>query len=794
MKNALLNRLTTRAVLTVCLALLFALATHAQDQPVYTDSLQNSWENWSWAQTNLSATSPVHSGTNSISVVATGTFQAAYFHHAAFSTAGYTYLTFWINGGPAGGQHLQVQGTIGGAAQTAVGLSPLAANTWQQITVPLSSLGMNSGTMMDGFWIQDTSGTAFPVFYLDDITLLSGPAPTPTPTPVPTPTPTPGNTTITVDASANRHPISPLIYGTAFATTAQLLDLNAPLNRSGGNTTTSYNWQQNASNHANDWFFESIADGPGVAGDAGDSFIQTTKNGNAQPAITIPIIDWVAKVASDRSILPSFRVSKYGAQKSVDPFLQDAGNGVKPDGTNVTGNDPNDANVPNSTTLQQGWVQHLLGRWGNASGSGLKYYILDNEHSIWFSTHRDVTPTGMTMDQHWTRMRDYAAMIKAQDPNATIWGPEEWGWGGYLYSGYDQQFATPANGYTHPDRAAHGNVDYMPWLLQQFKNYETANGKRILDVFTLHYYPQANEFGDDVSAPMQALRNRGTRSLWDPNYVDQSWIGTQVKLIPRMKNWVAQNYPGTKIGVTEYNWGAEGNINGATTQADIFGIFGREGIDLATRWTTPATGSPVYNAMKIYRNYDGNKSGFGDTSVSASVANPDNLSAFAAIRSSDGAMTIMIVNKIAPGYVTTINLSSFAAGPTAQVWQMTSANSITHLANSAVTNNTVNITVPDQSITLLVIPAQVLASPSNLTGMQIASAVYLSWIDNTTDEDGFVIERAPASTGVFTELFRAAPNQTRYTAPVKRGSYTYRVRTLRGGFLSDPSNAVQLGR
>src|SRR5580700_6139135 len=60
-------------------------------------------------------------------------------------------------------------------------------------------------------------------------------------------------TTITVDANANRHPISPLIYGVAFGTTAQLTDLNAPLNRSGGNATTRYNWQLNASNHANDW-------------------------------------------------------------------------------------------------------------------------------------------------------------------------------------------------------------------------------------------------------------------------------------------------------------------------------------------------------------------------------------------------------------------------------------------------------------------------------------------------------------------------------------------------------------
>ena len=56
-------------------------------------------------------------------------------------------------------------------------------------------------------------------------------------------------------------------------------------------------------------------------------------------------------------------------------------------------------------------------------------------------------------------------------------------------------------------------------------------------------------------------------------------------LIPRMKGWVASYYPGTKIGITEYNWGAEGYINGATAQADILGIFGREGLDLATRWT-----------------------------------------------------------------------------------------------------------------------------------------------------------------------------------------------------------------
>src|ERR1019366_9459284 len=100
-----------------------------------------------------------------------------------------------------------------------------------------------------------------------------------------------------------------------------------------------------------------------------------------------------------------------------------------------------------------------------------------------------------------------------------------------------------------------------------------------------------------------------------------------------MKSWVSTNYPGTKIGVTEYNWGAEPSINGATAQADILGIFGTQGLDLATRRTTPDPSTPTYKAIKIYRNYDGNKSAFGDTSIQTTVPNPDILSAFSALRS-----------------------------------------------------------------------------------------------------------------------------------------------------------------
>lgn len=181
-----------------------------------------------------------------------------------------------------------------------------------------------------------------------------------------------------------------------------------------------------------------------------------------------------------------------------------------------------------------------------------------------------------------------------------------------------------------------------------------------------------------------------------------------MQLVPRLKNWTATYYPGTTVGITEYNWGAEGHINGATAQADILGIFGREGLALATRWTTPNPSTPTYQAIKMYRNYDNYGSGFGDVSVSASVPNPDNLAVFAAQRSSDLALTIMAVNKVLSGSTAVnLRLANFTAGGPAQVWQLTSSAVIARLADAAVSGSTLAVTLPPQSITLFVIPSTV---------------------------------------------------------------------------------------
>lgn len=510
--------------------------------------------------------------------------------------------------------------------------------------------------------------------------------------------------TIAVDASAGVRRINPNIYGMAYATTAQLNDLNVPVNRMGGNNTTRYNWSINADNRANDWYYQSIPETSAVPGERGDTFISQTRAGNAQPMVTIPIIGWVAKLGANRSKLASYSQAKYGAQTDADwQWYPDAGNGIlASNGQPITNNDPHDANVPVTATDQRAWVQAIVNRWGQASAGGLRYYILDNEHSIWHSTHRDVHPTGANMEEIRNRILEYAAAIKAVDASALIVGPEEWGWSGYLLSGYDQQWGS-RNGWSNlPDRAAHGNMDYLPWLLQQLRN----DGRRLLDIFTVHYYPQGGEFSNDTSTAMQQRRNRSTRSLWDPNYTDETWIADKVRLIPRLRSWAdTYYYAGTPIGLTEYNWGAENHINGATAQADVFGIFGREGLDIGARWTTPDTATPTYKAIKMYRNYDGAKSTFGDWSVQAAGPNPDNVAAFAAARSADGSLTVMVISKYLSGSTpVTLNLSNFAVGGAARVYQLTSANAINRLADLTLSQGSVSTSVPAQSITLVQIP------------------------------------------------------------------------------------------
>jgi uncharacterized repeat protein (TIGR01451 family) len=383
------------------------------------------------------------------------------------------------------------------------------------------------------------------------------------------------------------------------------------------------------------------------------------------------------------------------------------------------------------------------------------FYDLDNEPMLWNSTHRDVHPDPVDYDEMRDRTWQYGAAVKAADPTAQTLGPVTWGWCAYLYSAADG--CSPG-----PDRASHGGIDFTPWYLQQMAAYEQANGVRILDYLDLHYYPQASgvALSSAGNAETQALRLRSTRSLWDPTYQDESWISDTtsepIQFIPRMQQWVADNYPGTRTAITEYNWGALDHINGALAQADVLGIFGREGLDLATLWGPPDADEPGAYAFRMYLNYDGLGSGFGETSVYASSTDQGQVSIYAARRDDDAALTLMAINKTDQPLTSTVSLANVAPVGSAQVYRYSSADldAIVHEPDQPLAGDGFTTTLPANSITLFVIPT--IAQPDLTPSYKAASSPYAHHGERITYTVGIRNATGPmTATVLFTDTLHA---------------------------------------
>ncbi len=513
---------------------------------------------------------------------------------------------------------------------------------------------------------------------------------------------------LSVNVTANQHAISPYIYGMNFAPQTLANALQLPVNRWGGNATSRYNWQNDISNHASDWYFENIkeSDATNLPTDSAvNRFIEQNEGTNTETLLTVPLMGYVSK--NDDSAC-GFSISTYGTQTGNDwEWRPDCGNGISSaTGNPITGNSPVSTSLVITQSFVSNWVISLTASYGDASSGGVRFYNLDNEPGLWHETHRDVHPQNMTYIESLTRGHDYAAAIKAIDPDALTLGPVQDGWTRYFYSAYTQYPDPDGPG----DRTANGGTPFVEWYLEHMQGYEIAEGMRLLDYFDLHYYPQAPgvTLSPAGNSTTQALRLRSTRSLWDPTYVDESWIkdteegNIAVQLIPRMQDWVDTYYPGTKLAISEYNWGGLESINGALAQADVLGIFGREGLDLATLWDPPNSNEPGAYAFRMYRNYDGAGHKFGETSVSATSGDQSQLAIYAATRSSDGALTLMLINKTGSSLTSTVTLSNFTPSSVAQVYRYTGGTTIQSLSQS-VGPTGFSATFPANSITLLVL-------------------------------------------------------------------------------------------
>jgi hypothetical protein len=443
--------------------------------------------------------------------------------------------------------------------------------------------------------------------------------------------------------------------------------------RWGGDDISRYNYKTNTTNSASDYYFENFTGAANMLGGGNFTGLITTDSSIGAATLgTVPVLGWIANNITGAC---SFTQASYPGQTSYNGtcgsgiYPDGTAGCTNSGGCDIYGNNtiaaitslseaPPDITAastpaPGSVTLKWadstwagGWVDSIYSVYGAANpltgmGKGVAIWDLDNEPTWWSAVHRDVHPNPFTYDEVTNGGLGTALAIKTIDPTTMVSGPVIDNWWAYFYSMKDID-----NGYsTGPcyqpwsgpiDREAHGGAPLIEYYLQQFNNYSQRYGMRLLDYVDIHGYLAPIYSGNSVAftsagnTSEQQVRMNGTRVFWDPAYTDPSFpqpnyltdpnytsscsLPPQApELITMLKKWVAIDYPGTKTAIDEYNFGGLESINGAVTQADILGIFGREGLDLGAFWPASAynTQGPGNMAFAIYRNYDGNKSVFG---------------------------------------------------------------------------------------------------------------------------------------------------------------------------------------
>lgn len=452
-----------------------------------------------------------------------------------------------------------------------------------------------------------------------------------------------------INAQRDRHPISPLVYGTNRA--ADLARAGNRLLRLGGNRYTAYNWENNASNAGDDWNSQndgylSTSNVPAQA--VTDAFLQATLH-DAAVLVTIPILDYVAAdKASDGDVRESgsdylrTRFRKNRAEKGA-PFSE------LPDASDAYVN-------------QDEFVHYLHEHKPKVP----ILFSLDNEPGLWSSTHEAIHPKPVTYAELWDRNQRFAIAIKKVWPEAPITGFVSYGWNGFV------------NLQNAPDNR---NRDFIDWYLDQARAAEKGQGRRLIDYLDLHWYPEAKGggkrvTGGDNSEAVAQARVQAPRSLWDPSYSETSWIrdalGEPIDLIHRIRSKIARHYPGTRLAFTEWDYGGGDHISGGLASADVLGVFGRFGVDLAAHWPGGKELPFVTAAFRVYLNYDNLGGHFGDTSIWAESSDVPTATVYASVDAeSTNRMVIVAINKADSAKIAAVKIAPKHGYETASVFTLT---------------------------------------------------------------------------------------------------------------------------
>ena len=430
--------------------------------------------------------------------------------------------------------------------------------------------------------------------------------------------------------------ISPYIYGSNAQSDDR--DERITARRQGGNRLTGYNWENNASNAGNDYihhsdnyltrdFTQAEQDIPGIVL---TKFHEESLAMGAYSLVTLPAAGFVAR-------------DKHG---TVEPNES----APSPRWREVVFRKPGAFSTTPDTTDAFVYVDEetrfLVDRFGGASsGRGVRGYAIDNEPALWPSTHARLHPEPTRARELIEKSLALAAAVKSVDRDAEIFGGVFYGYSEYL----NEQNAPDWNEFS-------GYGTYLDAFLAEMKKGEDRAGSRLVDVLDIHWYPEARgrdrngalvriPFDTTTDSGVAAARMQAPRSLWDSTYTEESWIGqyfSPVALLPSINASIARYYPGTRLAVTEFNYGGENHISGAIAIADVLGILGEQRVYMANHWG-PIDGF-VSSAYRLYRNYDGAGGSFGSRGLRSRTADNERSALHSAIDSL-GRLHMITINR-----------------------------------------------------------------------------------------------------------------------------------------------------
>jgi len=500
-----------------------------------------------------------------------------------------------------------------------------------------------------------------------------------------------------VDATSQRTVISSAIYGVALNKDASMQI--ATLNRWGGDSTGSYNWKNDIFNTGTDWncanyqgLFTSPTPSPSLT-TSSDQFVHYNITKGVDTLMTIPITGWLADEVTPNTS-PS---SCAGSTQNTTACCSQLGTteSILVD----------DGSEHLDTSYMSDWVQHLVSTFGTAAKGGVRYYQLDNEPDNWQGLRADIYPSlyppgtfcepfytpiasvGTSINQDFiNRTLAYAAAVKSADPTSTVLflsmeSPLD------LVSLNNLECGNTGSSYTI-------DASLTAQMLTLGAQHEASTGQRILDCVDTHY-------------PVSGLGLTTNQAIWD---------ASSSSVFPHVQGWINANYPGTGICVSEYAFkndgtsGASADPTTAVLEADLLGLYGRFGVRLASYWTTlvfDQTQLPIYNAMAMYRDYDGQGGRFGGVSIGAASSN-SGVDVYAASDSAASPTTlwVMLVNVSGSDQDNlSIAIQSFTPGASARVYRMTGGAAPAPDASVAISGGAISgFSLPSNSVALLVIP------------------------------------------------------------------------------------------